>query len=128
VALLSLIIFIPVLILIVIKYSSHKLTLLNHSLFFIAVGAGYMLVEIVLMQFMQQFIGIPTYSVIITLGALLFFSGIGSLVSSNWKKGYVIAFVFLIPLVIFIYYIIFTIFLIILLHRHLILEWLRVWQ
>ncbi|HRS63656.1 MAG TPA: hypothetical protein P5554_10750 [Spirochaetota bacterium] len=104
VALLSLIIFIPVLILIVIKYSSHKLTLLNHSLFFIAVGAGYMLVEIVLMQFMQQFIGIPTYSVIITLGALLFFSGIGSLVSSNWKKGYVIAFVFLIPLVIFIYY------------------------
>ncbi len=104
VGILSLIIFIPVLILMVRKYSSHKLILLEHSLFFIAVGFGFMLVEIVLMQFFQRFIGIPIYSVIITLGALLFFSGVGSLLSSNWRKNYILASVFAIPVVIFLYY------------------------
>jgi len=104
VGLLSLIIFIPVLILMIKKYSSHKLILLEHSLFFITVGFGFMLVEIVLMQFFQRFLGIPIYSVIITLGALLFFSGVGSLLSSNWKKKYIIAAVFTIPVLIFLYY------------------------
>lgn len=104
VGLLSLIIFIPVLLLMIKKYSSHKLILLEHSLFFIAVGSGYMLVEIVLMQFFQRFLGIPIYSVIITLGALLFFSGVGSLISSKWKKLYILSSVFAIPLMIFIYY------------------------
>ncbi len=103
VGLLSLIIFIPVMILIVVRYSSHKLALFNHTLFFISVGFGYMLVEIVLMQFMQRFIGIPTYSVIITLGALLFFSGVGSLVSGGWRKKWVHAVVFAIPAVILMY-------------------------
>ena len=104
VGLLSLIIFIPVLILMIKKYSSHKLILLEHSLFFISVGFGFMLVEIVLMQFFQRFIGIPIYSVIITLGALLFFSGVGSLISSSWSKKYIIAAVFSIPVMIFLYY------------------------
>jgi hypothetical protein len=104
VALLSLIIFIPVLILMIKKYSSHKLILLEHSLFFISVGFGFMLVEIVLMQFFQRFIGIPIYSVIITLGALLFFSGVGSLISSGWSKKFTLAAIFTIPLMIFLYY------------------------
>lgn len=104
VAMLSLIIFIPVLLLVVLKYSSHKLILLEHSLFFIVVGFAFMLVEIVLMQFFQRFIGIPIYSVIVTLGALLFFSGIGSLISTNWRKRYILLSVFAIPLVIFLYY------------------------
>jgi len=104
VGLLSLIIFIPVLVLVIIKYSSHKLILLNHSLFFIAIGFGYMLVEIVLMQFFQRFIGVPVYSVIITLGALLFFSGAGSLLSAGWKRLTVIRTVFAIPVVILFYY------------------------
>lgn len=104
VTLLSLIIFIPVLILAIIKYSSHKLILLEHTVFFITIGFGYMLVEIVLMQFFQRFIGVPIYSVIITLGALLFFSGIGSLISSGWRKAFVIVSVAAIPGVIFIYY------------------------
>jgi hypothetical protein len=104
VALLSLIIFVPVLILVIRKYSSHKLILLEHSLFFIAVGFGFMLVEIVLMQFFQRFIGIPIYSVIITLGALLFFSGLGSLMSGNWRKNYILGAVFAIPVMIFLYY------------------------
>ena len=104
VCMLSLIIFIPVLFLVIRKYSSHKLILFEHSMFFIAVGFGFMLVEIVLMQFFQRFLGIPIYSVIITLGALLFFSGVGSLVSSKWKKNYIIAAVFAIPVMIFLYY------------------------
>ncbi len=104
VSLLSLLIFIPVIILVIKKYSSHKLILLEHSLFFIAVGFGFMLVEIVLMQFFQRFIGIPVYSVIITLGALLFFSGAGSLLSSNWEKKYIITVVFSIPVMIFLYH------------------------
>lgn len=104
VGLLSLIIFIPVFILAIIKYSSHKLILLEHTVFFIAIGFGYMLVEIVLMQFFQRFIGVPIYSVIITLGALLFFSGVGSLLSSGWRKIFVIASVSAIPAMIFVYY------------------------
>jgi len=104
VGLLSLIIFIPVLLLMIKKYSSHKLILLEHSLFFVSVGFGFMLVEIVLMQFFQRFLGIPIYSVIITLGALLFFSGVGSLMSSNWKKKYILCSVFMIPVMIFVYY------------------------
>ncbi len=104
VGLLSLLIFIPVIFLVIKKYSSHKLMLLEHSAFFIAVGFGFMLVEIVLMQFFQRFIGIPVYSVIITLGALLFFSGVGSLASSGWSKKYIVAAVFAIPAVILFYY------------------------
>ena len=104
VVLLSLVIFIPVLILMIKKYSSHKFILLEHSLFFIAVGSAYMLVEIVLMQFFQRFLGVPVYSVIITLGALLFFSGVGSLLSSSWKKKYILSAVFAIPVMIFFYY------------------------
>jgi len=101
--LLSLIIFVPVMILIILRYSSHKLTLFNHTLFFIAIGFGFMLVEIVLMQFMQRFIGIPTYSVIVTLGALLFFSGVGSLISGLLHKRWIQASLFVIPVVILLY-------------------------
>ena len=101
---LSLFIFIPVLILVVKKYSTHKLILLEHSIFFVSIGLGFMLVEIALMQFFQRFIGMPTYSVIITLGSLLLFSGIGSLVSRAWRNRYTVAAVFAIPIVIFLYY------------------------
>jgi len=102
--LLSLIIFIPVTILFIIRYSSHGLTLLRHSSFFVLTGFAFMLVEIVLMQFMQQFIGIPVYSVIITLGAMLFFSGIGSLICSSWNRKWIITAVACIPVFILVYY------------------------
>ncbi len=99
---LSLLIFIPVLFLIIKKYKSYKLKLFNHT-FFLSVGFGFMLVEIVLMQFFQRFIGVPVYSVIITLGGLLFFSGIGSIVSSKWNYTGVKIAVFLIPPVLYLY-------------------------
>ncbi len=101
---LSLLIFIPVILIALVRYSSVGLSLVRHSLFFTAVGFGYMLVEIVLMQFFQRFIGIPVYSVIITLGGLLFFSGVGSIISSKWHKETVITTVFFIPVVLFLYH------------------------
>ena len=55
------------------------------------------------MQFFQRFIGVPVYSVIITLGGLLFFSGIGSIVSSKWNYTGVKIAVFLIPPVLYLY-------------------------
>lgn len=100
---LSLLIFIPVLFLIIKKYKSYKFKLFNHTLFFLSVGFGFMLVEIVLMQFFQRFIGVPVYSVIITLGGLLFFSGIGSIVSSRWNYTGIKFAVFLIPPVLYLY-------------------------
>lgn len=99
----SLLIFIPVLYLIIKKYKSYKLKLLNHTLFFLSLGFGFMLVEIVLMQFFQRFIGVPVYSVIITLGGLLFFSGLGSIVSSKWNSTGVKLAVFLIPPILYLY-------------------------
>lgn len=100
---LSLLIFIPVLFLIIKKYKSYKLKLFNHTLFFLSIGFGFMLVEIILMQFFQRFIGIPVYSLIITLGGLLFFSGLGSIVSSKWNSTGVKIAVFLIPFILYLY-------------------------
>jgi hypothetical protein len=100
---LSLLIFVPVLYLVIKKYKSYKFKLFNHTLFFMSIGFGFMLVEIVLMQFFQRFIGVPVYSVIITLGGLLFFSGIGSIVSSRWNYAGIKIAVFLIPSVLYLY-------------------------
>ncbi len=100
---LSLLIFIPVLSLIIKKYKSYKLKLFNHTLFFLTIGFGFMLVEIILMQFFQRFIGVPVYSVIITLGGLLFFSGLGSIVSSKWNNTGIKIAVFLIPPILYLY-------------------------
>ena len=101
---LSLLIFFPVFLLMIRKYKSYRFTLLNHTLFFSFTGIGFMLVEIVLMQFFQRFIGAPVYSVIITLGGLLFFSGLGSIVSSGWSRLGVHIAVFLIPAVLYLYH------------------------
>ncbi len=92
VAFLSLLIFLPVLILAIMRFRSHGGSIFRHTLFFSSVGFGFMVVEIVLMQFFQRFIGIPVYSVIVTLGGLLFFSGLGSMASTKWKRGAVLLF------------------------------------
>lgn len=89
---LTALLFIPVIILLIKKFRTHKLTLGSHVLFFAIMGLGFLLTEIVLMQKYQRFIGSPTYSLIITLGGLLFFSGLGSYFSRKWsKKALVIA-------------------------------------
>ena len=70
----AVIMLIPVLILSVFKYGSQRFRLLGHTVFFGLSGFGFMLIEVVLMQKYQNFIGSPIYSTIVILGGLLFFS------------------------------------------------------
>ena len=49
--------------------------------YFIAIGLGYLLVEIVLIQRFELFLGFPTYSLSVVLFALLTFSGVGALLA-----------------------------------------------
>ena len=54
--------------------------------YFAALGAGFMLIEIVLMQKMVLFLGHPTYAITVVLCGLLAFSGIGSWLSGRISK------------------------------------------
>lgn len=52
-------------------------------LYFGAIGLGFLLLEIVLIQRFVLFLGFPTYSLSVVLFSLLIFTGIGSAVSSR---------------------------------------------
>ncbi|HPS85939.1 MAG TPA: hypothetical protein PLY36_04305 [Spirochaetota bacterium] len=91
---------IPVLLLAVFKYGSQRFRLLGHTVFFGLLGLGFMLIEIVLMQKYQNFIGSPIYSTIVIFGGLLFFSGLGSFFSRNFGKKILVACICVIPLLI----------------------------
>jgi len=91
---------IPVLLLAVFKYGSQRFTLLGHTVFFGLLGFGFMLVEIVLMQKYQNFIGSPIYSTIVIFGGLLLFSGLGSFFSRNFSKRTLVICISIIPLLI----------------------------
>jgi len=91
---------IPVLLLAVFKYGSQRFRLLGHTVFFGLLGFGFMLIEIVLMQKYQLFIGSPIYSTIVIMGGLLFFSGLGSFFSRNFSKKILVACICVIPLII----------------------------
>jgi len=91
---------IPVLLLAVFKYGSQRFRLLGHTVFFGLLGFGFMLIEIVLMQKYQNFIGSPIYSTIVIFGGLLFFSGLGSFFSRNFSKKVLVACICAIPLLI----------------------------
>jgi len=98
VIMLSMILILPVVLLILTKIGQYKMSLIIPNLFVAIIGFGYMLVEIVLMQKFQRFIGSPTYSLIIILGGLLFFSGIGSFLSRFFPKKIIILCIVAIPL------------------------------
>jgi spermidine synthase len=53
--------------------------------YFAAIGVGYMLVEIVLIQKFILFLGDPMYSVSVVVAGMLVWSGVGSLVSGRLK-------------------------------------------
>ncbi len=91
---------IPILILFIIKYRSNKLRLMGHTVFFGLLGFGFMMIELVLMQKYQRFIGSPIYSTMVILGGLLLFSGIGSFVSRNFSKRVLVICVAIIPVMI----------------------------
>ena len=53
------------------------------ALYFGAIGMGFMFLEIALIQKLTLFLGYPTYSLTVTLFALLLFTGLGSLASAR---------------------------------------------
>jgi len=53
--------------------------------YFAALGLGFILLEIALLQKLTVFLGGPTYSMSITLFTILLTAGIGSFVSRNWS-------------------------------------------
>ncbi|MDH3211709.1 MAG: hypothetical protein OEM05_04410 [Myxococcales bacterium] len=57
---------------------------LGVMLYFVAVGLGFMLFEISLIQRFVLFLGYPTYSLSVTLFSLLVFLGWGSYLSRRW--------------------------------------------
>jgi hypothetical protein len=60
--------------------------------YFIAIGLGFMFVEMSMMQQLSIFLGHPIYSLVVVLGGLIFSTGFGSLASdklqlnSNWQS------------------------------------------
>lgn len=53
--------------------------------YFVALGLGFILFELVLLQKLMVFLGGPAYSMSITLFSILLASGIGSFLSRNWS-------------------------------------------
>jgi len=52
--------------------------------YFGGIGAGFMLVEMVLIQKLTLLLGDPVYAVGTVLAALLVFAGLGSITSERW--------------------------------------------
>jgi hypothetical protein len=59
------------------------LTRLGVNVYFLALGAGYLLVEVPLLQRFILFLGHPVYSLMVVLFSMLVASGIGSLVAAR---------------------------------------------
>lgn len=55
--------------------------------YFALLGAGFMLIEISLIQRLTVFLGHPTWSFVVVLATLLLSSGLGSLYSARWPEG-----------------------------------------
>ncbi len=53
-------------------------------LYFVAIGLGYIMVEIALIQRFVLFLGYPTYALTVVVFLMLLSSGLGSLVSRRW--------------------------------------------
>jgi len=94
------ILFFPVLLIVFFKYKAHRVKLIENTVFFGLLGFGFMLIEIVLMQKYQRFIGSPIYSTIVILGGLLFFSGLGSFMSRKFSKKKLVICISIIPVLI----------------------------
>ena len=59
---------------------------LSSMAFFAAIGVGFLLLEIALIQRFTLFLGFPTYSLSVVLFALLVFTGLGSLASARARR------------------------------------------
>jgi hypothetical protein len=61
-------------------------TAFGSAIFFVGIGGGYMLVELTIMHRLTLFLGHPTYSLTVTLVALLLASGAGSVYSARFSS------------------------------------------
>ncbi|HUO04636.1 MAG TPA: hypothetical protein VMU16_05505 [Candidatus Binataceae bacterium] len=52
--------------------------------YFVAIGLGFMLAEMAMIQQLSIFLGHPIYSLVITLAGLILATGLGSLASERW--------------------------------------------
>lgn len=55
------------------------------GIYFASLGLGFMFLEVGLMQKLTLLLGYPTYSLSVTLAALLVFTGTGSYLSERWR-------------------------------------------
>ena len=55
-------------------------------LYFVAIGLGYILIEMVLIQRFVLFLGHPTYAITVVVFLMLLASGLGSLTSQSWMR------------------------------------------
>ena len=53
-------------------------------IYFIAIGLGFMLAEMAMIQQLAIFLGHPNYALVVVLGGLILSTGVGSLVSDKW--------------------------------------------
>ena len=58
----------------------------RYTLYFTALGIGFMLIEISLIQKFAVFLGHPTYSILVVLFTMLLFSGLGSFASKKLRE------------------------------------------
>ena len=56
-------------------------------IYFVAVGLGYILIEIAFIQRFVLFLGHPTYALTVVVFLMLLASGAGSVLSSRWPGG-----------------------------------------
>jgi SAM-dependent methyltransferase len=69
------------------RHSPQDRTSVTALLYFVAVGLGYILVEISLIQRFVLFLGHPTYALTVVVFLLLLSSGAGSVAARHWVSG-----------------------------------------
>jgi spermidine synthase len=84
VLLISLVAVLALLVLPLILGGRHRLVPLGRLLYFVAIGLGYILVEITFVQRLVLYLGHPTYAITVVIFLLLASSGAGSLTSRRW--------------------------------------------
>jgi hypothetical protein len=65
----------------------HEKNVLIFLLYFLFIGAGYILIEVALIQKFVLFLGHPIYALTVVIFSLLVSSGLGSYFSRDWIRG-----------------------------------------
>jgi hypothetical protein len=94
---------VPLLVILLRSAEARGASLLPPVAFAAISGFGYMLVEVVLMQKLQLFIGDPTQALVLVLGGMLMASGLGSFASGRIPRRAIIALVAAVPILLALY-------------------------